>query len=131
MKDDMKLEELFDSYRPTLADSRQFSRRLEKRLALIDEIRRMQAARIRRYRLVVVAAFVAGIVSGGGLLAFVLTLPPEVPVFTFGINAGPLLFVEQNSRFISALLTSLMMACCIVSLLNIHDWTDRMYGKGI
>lgn len=131
MKNDMQLQKLFGSYRPKLTDSEQFIRRLEKRLALIDEIRRMQAARIRRYRLAVVAAFVAGIVCGGGLLAFVMTVPPEVPLFTFGTDAGPLLFIERNSHFISSLLASLMMACCIVFLLNIHDWTDRMYSKGI
>lgn len=119
-------EELFDSFQPTLADSELFSQRLERKLAMIDEIRQSQAAQIRRYRMAVVAAFVAGIVFGGGLLAFILATPSNVPLFTFGINFYPLLFIEQNSRLISALLTSLMIAFCVVSIMNTSDMVNRM-----
>ena len=104
MNDDIRLQELFDDFRPTLTDSEQFSSQLERRLAMIDEIRETQAAEIRRYRMAVVAAFVAGIVFGSVLLAVILATPSETPLFSFGINAYPLLFIEQNSRLISALL---------------------------
>lgn len=140
MIDDIKLqdslrastfEELFDSFHPTLADSELFSQRLERKLAMIDEIRQSQAAQIRRYLMAVVAAFVAGIALGCGLLTFILATPSNVPLFTFGINFYPLLFIEQNSRLISALLTSLMIAFCIVSIMNISEMVSRMRPRKV
>jgi len=134
MNDDIRLqdplrastfEELFDHFQPTLTDSNLFKQRLERKLALIDEIRQAQAAQIRRYRMAVVAAFVAGIVLGGGLLTFILTTPPSVPLFTFGINFYPLLFLEQNSRLIVALISSLMIAFCIVAIMNSSEMISK------
>ena len=105
MNDDIRLQALFDSFQPTPTDSDLFTERLERKLALIDEIRQAQAAQIRRYRMAVVAAFVAGIVFGGGVLTFILSTPIDVPLFSFGIKFYPFLFIEQNSRLISVLLT--------------------------
>jgi predicted membrane protein len=140
MNDDIKLqdslrastfEELFDSFHPTLADSELFNQRLERKLAMIDEIRQSQATQIHRYRMAVVAAFVAGIVLGGGLLTFILSTPSNVPLFTFGINFYPLLFIEQNSRLISVLLTSLMIAFSVIAILNTNEMVDRIRVKRI
>lgn len=131
MNDDIRLQALFDSFQPTLTDSDWFTERLERKLALIDEIRQAQAAQIRRYRMAVVAAFVAGIVFGGGFLTFMLSTPIDVPLFSFGINFYPLLFIEQNSRLISVLLTSLMIAFSIVAMLNTSDLVNRLRVKGI
>ena len=134
MNDDIRLqdplrastfEELFDSFQPTLTDSNLFNQRLERKLALIDEIRQAQAAQIRRYRMAVVAAFVAGIVLGGGLLTFILATPSDTPLFTFGINFYPLLFLEQNSRLIVALISSLMIAFCIVAIMNSSEMISK------
>lgn len=134
MNDDIRLqdplrastfEELFDHFQPTLTDSDLFTERLERKLALIDEIRQAQAAQIRRYRMAVVAAFVAGIVLGGGLLAFILATPSDTPLFTFGINFYPLLFLEQNSRLIVALISSLMIAFCIVAIMNSSEMISK------
>ena len=129
MNDDIRLRELFDSFQPTLTDSDLFTERLERKLALIDEIRQAQAAHIRRYRMTVVAAFVAGIVFGGAFLTFILSTPIDVPLFSFGINFYPLLFIEQNSCLISVLLTSLMITFCIVAMMNTQDLVGRMKPK--
>ena len=129
MNDDIRLQALFDSFQPTLTDSDLFTERLERKLALIDEIRQAQAAQIRRYRLAVVAAFVAGIVFGGGVLAFILSTPIDVPLFSFGIKFYPFLCIEQNSRLISVLLTSLMITFCIVAMMNTQDLVRRMKPK--
>lgn len=129
MNDDIKLQELFDSYHPTLSDSELFNKRFERKLAMIDEIRQSQAAQIRRYRMAVVAAFVAGIVLGSGLLALVLSAPTDVPLFTFGVNFYPLVFIEQNSRLISALLASLMIAFCIIAMMNTSEMVSRINGR--
>lgn len=129
MNDDIRLQALFDSFQPTLTDSDLFTERLERKLALIDEIRQAQAAQIRRYRMAVVAAFVAGIVFGGGVLAFILSTPIDVPLFSFGIKFYPFLCIEQNSRLISVLLTSLMITFCIVAMMNTQDLVRRMKPK--
>ena len=129
MNDDIRLQALFDSFQPTPTDSDLFTERLERKLALIDEIRQAQAAQIRRYRLAVVAAFVAGIVFGGGVLAFILSTPIDVPLFSFGIKFYPFLCIEQNSRLISVLLTSLMITFCIVAMMNTQDLVRRIKPK--
>lgn len=129
MNDDRRLQELFDSYHPTLSDSELFNKRFERKLAMIDEIRQSQAAQIRRYRMAVVAAFVAGIVLGSGFLALVLSAPTDVPLFTFGVNFYPLVFIEQNSRLISALLASLMIAFCIIAMMNTSEMVSRINGR--
>ena len=129
MNDDIRLQALFDSFQPTPTDSDLFTERLERKLALNDEIRQAQAAQIRRYRLAVVAAFVAGIVFGGGVLAFILSTPIDVPLFSFGIKFYPFLCIEQNSRLISVLLTSLMITFCIVAMMNTQDLVRRMKPK--
>lgn len=126
MNDDIRLQELFDDFRPTLTDSELFCRQLERRLAMIDQIRETQAAEIRRYRMAVVAAFVAGIVFGSVLLAVILATPSEAPLFSFGINFYPLHFIEQNSRLISALLTSMMITVSIDAILNTSELAHRM-----
>lgn len=131
MNDDKRLQVLFDNYRPTLTNSKQFNQRLERKLAMIDEIRQDQAVQIRRYRMVVVAAFVIGVIIGSGLLAFILSSPTDVPLFTFGTNFYPLLFIEQNSRIISALLTSLMIAFSIIAVLNIREQASKVKPNGI
>ena len=126
MNDDRRLQELFDSYDPTLTDSELFNQRLERKLAMIDEIRQAQAAQIRRYRIAVVAAFIVGIILGGVLLAFILSTPTDVPLFTFGIDFYPIIFIEQNSRLISALLISLMIAFSIIAVLNTKELANRI-----
>ena len=140
MNDDIRLqdslrastfEELFDSYQPMLNDRELFNQRLERKLALIDEVRQVQVAQIHCYRMAVVAAFVTGVILGTGLLAFILATPSDVPLFTFGINFYPLLFIEQNSRIISALLTSLMIAFGIIAVLNTKELANRIRLQGI
>ena len=131
MNDDIRLQALFDRFQPTPTDSDLFTERLERKLALIDEIRQAQAAQIRRYRMVVAIAFVTGIVIGGGMLAFILNAPTDVPLFSFGINFYPLLLIEQNSRIISAFLSSLMITTCIIAMLNTDDMARRMRRKSI
>ena len=129
MNDAIELQELFDNFHTTLADSNLFNHRLERKIAMIDEIRQSQAANIRRYRMAVIAAFVAGIVFGGVLLAFILSTPSDAPLFTFDINFYPLQFIEQNSRMICVLLTSLMIAFCIIAMMNTSEVVSRIRGR--
>ncbi len=93
---------------------------------MIDEIKQAQTNQIRHYRMAVVAAFVAGIIFGSVIFAIILTTPSDVPLFSFGINFYPLMLIEQNSRLISMLLTSLIIAFCIVAMMNINEMVNRI-----
>lgn len=126
MNDDIRLQELFDSFHPTLADSNLFNQRLDRKLKMIDEIKQAQTNQIRHYRMAVVAAFVAGIIFGSVIFAIILTTPSDVPLFSFGINFYPLMLIEQNSRLISMLLTSLIIAFCIVAMMNMNEMVNRI-----
>lgn len=126
MNDDIRLQELFDSFHPTLADSNLFNQRLDRKLKMIDEIKQAQTNQIRHYRMAVVAAFVAGIIFGSVIFAIILTTPSDVPLFSFGINFYPLMLIEQNSRMISMLLTSLIIAFCIVEMMNINEMVNKI-----
>ena len=126
MNDDIRLQELFDSFHPTLADSNLFNQRLDRKLKMIDEIKQAQTNQIRHYRMAVVAAFVVGIIFGSVIFAIILTTPSDVPLFSFGINFYPLMLIEQNSRLISMLLTSLIIAFCIVAMMNINEMVNRI-----
>ena len=126
MNDDIRLQELFDSFHPTLVDSNLFNQRLDRKLKMIDEIKQAQTNQIRHYRMAVVAAFVAGIIFGSVIFAIILTTPSDVPLFSFGINFYPLMLIEQNSRLISMLLTSLIIAFCIVEMMNINEMVNRI-----
>ena len=131
MNDDKRIQELFDSFTPALKDNELFNKRLERKFAMIDEIQQAETKQIRRYRMAVVAAFVAGIVIGCGLLVFILAIPSDTPLFTFGINFYPLQFIEQNSRMICVLLTSLMIAFCIIAMMNTSEMVSRIRGRGM
>lgn len=126
MNDEIRLQELFDSFHPTLADSNLFNQRLDRKLKMIDEIKQAQTNQIRHYRMAVVAAFVAGIIFGSVIFAIILTTPSDVPLFSFGINFYPLMLIEQNSRLISMLLTSLIIAFCIVAMMNINEMVNKI-----
>ena len=72
--------------------------------------------------MMLVAAFVVGVVSGAVTIAFVLSTPADVPLFTFQIQTGFLLWLAENSRLIAITLLSLLMTLGIISIIsNVQD----------
>jgi hypothetical protein len=69
-----------------------------------------------------VAAFVVGLVSGAVTLAFVLSMPADVPLFTIRVQSGLLLWLAQNSRLLSATVLALLLSLGTMSIIrNVHD----------
>ena len=69
-----------------------------------------------------VAAFVVGIVSGAVTMAFVLSMPTDVPLFTLSVESSILLWVAENSRIIATTTLALLMSFGIMSILsNVQD----------
>lgn len=118
MNKDKALEELFLAQKPQFNDSEEFMASLEKRLEAVEFIKRHQEASIRRYKMAMVAAFVVGIVSGGVTIAFLLSAPAAIPLFSFQAQTVLLSWLAENARSIVAAALALLMAFGLISIFN-------------
>lgn len=118
MEKDKALEDIFLAQTPHFDDKAQFMARLSKRLDAVEYIRQYQEVTLRRYKMAMVVAFVVGILSGAATIGFLLSTPADVPLFTFQVQTGFLLWLAQNSRIITATALCLLMTVGIVSIYN-------------
>lgn len=118
MNKDKALEELFLAQKPQFNDSEEFMASLEKRLEAVEFIKRHQEATIRRYKMAMVAAFVVGIVSGGVTIAFLLSAPAAIPLFSINVQTGLLAWLAENARSIVAAALALLMTFGLISIFN-------------
>ena len=118
MNKDKALEELFLAQKPQFNDSEEFMASLEKRLEAVEFIKRHQEATIRRYKMAMVAAFVVGIVSGGVTIAFLLSAPAAIPLFSFQAQTVLLSWLAENARSIVAAALALLMTIGLISIFN-------------
>ena len=122
MEKDKKLEELFLAQKPTFDDKAEFMATVTRRLDAVEFVRQHQEATLRRYKLAMVAAFVVGIVSGAVSIAFVLSTPVDVPLFTFSVESSILLWIAEHSRLIATTVLALLMSFGIMSIIsNVQD----------
>ena len=122
MTKDKALEEIFLAQTPHFDDNAEFMERLTQRLDAVEFIKQHQEATIRRYKTAIVVAFVVGIISAAVTIAFVLSVPADVPLFTFSVKSGLLMWIAQNSRVITATALALLMSVGIISTIsNIQD----------
>ena len=92
MTKDKALEELFLAKKPHFDDHDIFMASLAKRLDAVEFIHQHQEATIRRYKMAMIATFVVGIISGAITMAFILSMPADVPLFTFQVQTRYLLW---------------------------------------
>ena len=118
MERDKKLEELFLAQKPTFDDKAEFISQLTRRLDAVEFVRQHQEATLRHYKMAMVVAFVVGIVSGAVTMAFILSTPADVPLFTLKVQNGFLLWFADNSRVIVATALALLMSLGIISIIN-------------
>ena len=122
MNKDKALEDLFLAQKPQFDDREAFMTSLNKRLDAVEYIKQHQEATIRRYKMALVVAFVVGIISGAVTIAFVLSVPAAVPLFTFRVQTGWLSWLAANSRIITATALSLLITLGLISIIgNIQD----------
>ena len=122
MNKDKALEDLFLAQKPHFDDQTDFMAALNRRLDAVEYVRQHQEATLRRYKMAMVAAFVIGIVSGAATLAFVLSMPADVPLFTVHVQSTVLLWLADNSRVISATILALLMSLGLMTIAsNVHD----------
>jgi hypothetical protein len=122
MNKDKELEELFLAQQPHFDDNEAFMASLQKRLDAVEYVKQHQEATIRRYKWAMVAAFVVGIISGAITIAFVLSMPAEIPLFTFNVQSVMLLWLSEHSRIIVTTALSLFMGFGVFSIFgNVMD----------
>lgn len=122
MSKDKALEELFLAQKPHFDDNADFMAALTKRLDAVEFVRRHQEATIRRYKMAMVVAFVVGIISGAITMAFVLSMPADMPLFTVQVQSGILLWLADNSRVILTTVLALLMSFGTMSIIsNVQD----------
>ena len=122
MMKDKALEELFLAQKPHFSDNADFMAALTKRLDAVEYIKQRQEATIRRYKMLMVAAFVVGIISGATAIAYVLSMPADVPLFTFKVQTDILLWLAEKSRLIAATGISLLLTFGVISIIsNVQD----------
>ena len=129
MKKDKALEELFLALHPQFDDKEEFMARLTRKLDAVEYLRRYEEANHRRYKYAMLAAFVAGIVVGGALLALVLSAPSELPLFTFHASTGILSAIGQSSRMLATVALSLIIGISIISIIsNVLDIVNMRFS---
>ena len=122
MSKDKALEELFLAQKPHVDDKADFMSALNRRLDAVEYVRQHQEATIRRYKMAMVVAFIVGVVSGAVTLAFVLSMPADMPLFTVHVQSGILVWLAENSRIMLTTLLALLMSLGMMSIIsNIHD----------
>ena len=132
MNKDKALEELFLAQQPHFDDNDAFMASLAKRLDAVEFIKQYQEATIHRYKMAMVVVFVVGIISGGVSMAFLLSTPADVPLFTFRTQFVFLLWLSENSRMIVAAALSLLMSAGIISIIgNVKEIRDNMRQRAV
>ena len=118
MNKDKELEEIFLAQKPQFDDSEAFMASLTKRLDAVEFIKRHQEATLRRYKMAMVAAFVVGIISGAVTIAFVLSAPATIPLFSFQTQTILLSWFAENARPIVTTALALLMTFGLISIFN-------------
>ena len=118
MNENKALEDLFLAQKPHFDDSDAFMASLTKRLDAVEYIKQHQEATLHRYKMAVVVAFVAGIISGAIAMTYILSTPMDVPVFTFRNQFFLLQWLSDNSRLITAAAVSLLMTVGITAFIS-------------
>ena len=122
MMKDKALEELFLAQKPHFSDNDDFIASLTKRMDAVEYLKQHQEATIRRYKMMMVVAFMVGIISGAVSIGYVLSTPADGPLFTFQVQTGFLLWLAENSRLIAATGLSLLMTLGVISIIsNVQD----------
>ena len=118
MNKDKELEKLFLAQKPQFDDNAAFMARLTKRLDAVEYVKQHQEATIRNYKKAMVAAFIVGIISGAVTIAFLLSTPANVPLFTFNQQGKWLIWLAENSRLIVSTALALLMSFGTISVIN-------------
>ena len=108
MKENTTIEDLFAQYQPDMGDSREYLEQISKKLEAAEYAKRYREAQTRRYRRMMVAVFISGIVTGTIAMVLVLLHPQWL------IPAG--ITIEAPAMFPLFPKVILLLIICFMSL---------------
>ena len=108
MKEKTTIEDLFAQYQPDMGDRNEYLEKLSKKLAAAEYAKQYREAQTRRYRRMMVAVFISGIVTGTIAMVLVLLHPQWL------IPAG--ITIEAPAMFPLFPKVILLLIICFMSL---------------
>lgn len=123
MKEKTTIEELFAQYQPDMGDRNEYMTQLSKKLEAAEYAKRYREAQTRRYRRMMVAVFISGIVTGAIGIVLVLLHPQWLlPTQTAFVGVSfpafsllPKVLLLLTICFVSWCITGLVRKICEVS----------------
>lgn len=108
MKEKTTIEDLFAQYQPDMGDRNEYLEQFSKKLEAAEYAKRYREAQTRRYRRMMVAVFISGIVTGAIGIVLVLTHPLWLS------TADTVVEMPAMPPFIPKLV--LLLAVCLLSM---------------
>ena len=121
MKEKTTIEDLFAQYQPNLGDRNEYLEKLSKKLEAAEYAKRYREAQTKRYRRMMVAVFISGIVTGAIGIVLVLLHPQWLLPAGITIEAPaifplfPKVILLLIICFMSLCVTGLVRKICEVS----------------
>lgn len=115
MKEKTTIEDLFAQYQPDMGDRNEYLEKLSKKLAAAEYAKQYREAQTRRYRRMMVAVFISGIVTGAIAMVLVLLHPQWLIPAGITIEA-PAIFPLFPKMIL--LLIICFMSLCITGLVR-------------
>ena len=123
MKEKTTIEDLFAQYQPDMGDRNEYITQLSKKLEAAEYAKRYREAQTRRYRRMMVAVFISGIVTGAIGIVLVLLHPQWLlPTQTASVGVSfpafsllPKVLLLLAVCFVSWCVTGLVRKICEVS----------------
>ena len=115
MKEKTTIEDLFAQYQPDMGDRNEYLEKLSKKLAAAEYAKQYREAQTRRYRRMMVAVFISGIVTGAIAMVLVLLHPQWLIPASITIEA-PAMFPLFPKVIL--LLIICFMSLCVTGLVR-------------
>ena len=118
MKEKTTIEDLFAQYQPDMGDRNEYLEKLSKKLEAAEYAKQYREAQTRRYRRMMVAVFISGIVTGAIGVVLVL-LHPQWLLSAQTTMVGVSLPVFQFLPKVLMLLAFCFVSWCITGLVRV------------
>ena len=122
MNTDNEIKSIFSNYNPELGDSAAFMDALERRLDMVEDIRRCNRADIRRYWTGSIVAFISGIAIGAFALIVVIFRPASLTQLRLAIEGVFLRFFAFRMEFLAlAILVAAVLVIVPLIRTKVHS----------
>ena len=127
MKEKTTIEDLFAQYQPDMGDRNEYLEKLSKKLAAAEYAKQYREAQTRRYRRMMVAVFISGIVTGA--IAMVLILLHPQWLIPAGITIEPPAMFPLFPKVILLLIICFMSLCVTGLVRKICDRGEATWRR--